>query len=216
MSHSPLPHLLLSLTPSPIVLPSPSPHKTALIKVPRNLIFAKPSGHSLTQLTASSIGKHYLWAPRIQSLLVVLPGFPPFLPHPPPNIRGHRAGRGSLLSPIYAFPGSFKSQPRPQISLQPQPSPEHQLRESTGLFVISTCSSNRPVQKRTLNFYPPNYVSLSLDSSLSHPTPKPSTHRVSSTPKTHPDPAHFPGSSASAPVSPCLDNCSSLLPPQAP
>lgn len=176
MSHSPLPHLLLSLTPSPIVLPSPSPHKTALIKVPRNLIFAKPSGHSLTRLTASSIGKHFISG---------LPGFSlswlcsqAFLPSYPtrlqtPEVTGLAGALCSLLS-MHSLVGrtcSFKSQPHPQISLQPQPSPEHQLREPTGLFVISTCSSNRPVQKRTLNFYPPNYVSLSLDSSLSHPTP---------------------------------------------
>lgn len=69
----------------------------------------------------------------------------------------------------------------PELSLQPQLSLEHQLCVSTGLFVISTCSSNRPVQNRTLNFYDQNYISLSPDSYSPHPTPKPPANSVSST-----------------------------------
>lgn len=44
-SQSPLPQLPLSFTLPLVVLLSPLRRKTALIKVPRNLSFTKPSGH---------------------------------------------------------------------------------------------------------------------------------------------------------------------------
>ena len=187
MSQSPLPHLWLSLTPSPIVFPSPSSHKTALYQGSQKPHFCQTQW-SLSDTADCFLHQEtlYLWAPTTSLSWLCSQAF---LPSYPTSLQTSEATglAGALCSLLrtHSLLGrtcSFKSQPRPQISLQPQPSPEHQLRVSTGLFVISTCSSNRPVQKRTLNFYPPNYISLSLDSSLSHPTPKPSTHRVSSTP----------------------------------
>lgn len=54
---------IFPLLPSPTGLPSQPLHRTALIELPRNLCFARPSGHSLTQLPASSFGKHFISGP---------------------------------------------------------------------------------------------------------------------------------------------------------
>lgn len=76
-------------------------------------------------------------------------------------------------------------------SLSSPSSPEHQLHVSRGLSVISTCTSNGPVQNRTLYFHPQNYISLGLDSRPSHPTPKPSANAISS-PSKHKHTQHLP------------------------
>lgn len=87
------------------------------------------------------------------------------------------------LQPLAGLPRpcGLPSRPCPS-SLPPAPgSLQRPAATSGGLRVLSASSSDR-----ILHSEPPNYVSLSLDCSLSHPTPKAAANPVSATPP-HPN-----------------------------
>ena len=162
-SQPPLPHFQLFLTPSPVVLPLCHSTKLLFSRFPETSVLPNPAV-TLMRLTASSDRKHFISE---------LPGFSlswlcsqAFLPSHPTCLQTSKApglaGLSALscLIPCSHLVSVALNPATPPIYLQPQLSPEHQLRVSTGLFVISTCSSKRPVQNRTLNFYPQNYISL--------------------------------------------------------
>ena len=203
----------------PVVLPLCHSTKLLFSRSPETSVFPNPAV-TLMQLTASSDRKHFISE---------LPGFSlswlcsqAFLPSHPNCLQTSKApGLAGLsaLSCLHSLlsPGlcSFKSSHAPSLS-----SPSSLLSTSCvypQAYLSSPLAHLRDLSKTELLIFIPKITSpSSLDSSLPHPTPKPSTHQVSTTPETHPKPTCFPCSSALALISPCLDNCSSLLPLWAP
>lgn len=161
--------------PSPAGLPSQPLHRTALIELPRNLCFARPGGHSLTQLPASSFEKHFMSGPPGLGLSWL--SSHAFLPsqHLRPHGSPGLPALSCLLTPWLVSAGHMAfhpSQPCPR-SLPSPSSLRVPAAMSGGLWVTSACSADRTVQNRILHSHPPNDVSLGLDCFSLTPRPRP-------------------------------------------
>lgn len=142
----------------------------------------------------------YLWAPRIQPLLVVLPRLPPLVPHLPPNIQ-RLTSLCCLHSPWLVSPGwscGFKSQPCPPSSLS---SPSSLLSTSCAYpqaYVSSPLAHLTDLSKTELLIFMTKITSPSALTPILL-TPHPSHQQIlSALPDTHPEPAAALASSALA------------------